>query len=35
VEQTPSSPIRIQTVRGFGYRLGTGPLPAIRDEEDK
>ena len=26
VEQDPSNPKRLLTVRGFGYRLGTGPL---------
>ena len=26
IETDPSSPIWLQTVRGFGYRLGTGPL---------
>jgi DNA-binding response OmpR family regulator len=26
VEQDPSNPRRLLTVRGFGYRLGTGPL---------
>ena len=29
VEQDPSRPSRLLTVRGFGYRLGTGPLPAL------
>ena len=26
LESDPSSPIWVRTVRGFGYRLGTGPL---------
>jgi DNA-binding response OmpR family regulator len=26
LEADPSSPILVRTVRGFGYRLGTGPL---------
>ena len=29
VEETPSDPQHILTVRGFGYRLGTGPLPPL------
>ena len=26
IEMDPSNPILLLTVRGFGYRLGTGPL---------
>ncbi len=26
LEEDPSSPVWVRTVRGFGYRLGTGPL---------
>jgi DNA-binding response OmpR family regulator len=29
VEQDPSKPSRLLTVRGFGYRLGTAPLPPL------
>lgn len=29
LETDPSSPEHILTVRGFGYRLGTGPLPKL------
>lgn len=29
IEVDPSNPIHILTVRGFGYRLGTGPLPPL------
>ena len=32
LEQDPSNPIWIRTVRGFGYRMGTGPL-RLEDEE--
>jgi DNA-binding response OmpR family regulator len=32
IEQDPSNPSRLITVRGFGYRLGTGPL-ALPDEQ--
>jgi two-component system, OmpR family, alkaline phosphatase synthesis response regulator PhoP len=28
IESDPSAPIWVRTVRGFGYRLGTGPLKA-------
>ncbi len=31
LEVDPSSPIWIRTVRGFGYRLGTGPLKPPED----
>ncbi len=29
IETDPSNPKHILTVRGFGYRLGTGPLPRL------
>ena len=29
IERDPSNPSLILTVRGFGYRLGTGPLPPL------
>lgn len=29
LEKDPSNPEHILTVRGFGYRLGTGPLPKL------
>jgi DNA-binding response OmpR family regulator len=29
IESEPSNPEHILTVRGFGYRLGTGPLPPL------
>jgi DNA-binding response OmpR family regulator len=29
LEADPSNPEYILTVRGFGYRLGTGPLPKL------
>jgi DNA-binding response OmpR family regulator len=37
LEENPSSPVWVQTVRGFGYRLGTGPLklPEKGDPSDK
>ncbi len=31
VERDPSNPSRLLTVRGFGYRLSTGPLPSLDD----
>ena len=31
LESDPSNPEHILTVRGFGYRLGTGPLPKLDD----
>ncbi len=31
VERDPSNPSRLLTVRGFGYRLSTGPLPPLDD----
>jgi DNA-binding response OmpR family regulator len=34
LETDPSSPIWIRTVRGFGYRLGTGPLKNPEDQDD-
>jgi DNA-binding response OmpR family regulator len=33
LEDDPSHPTRILTVRGFGYRLGTAPLPAAEDKK--
>jgi DNA-binding response OmpR family regulator len=33
LEKYPSSPIWIRTVRGFGYRLGTAPLPPLHERE--
>ena len=33
IEKDPSSPSLLLTVRGFGYRLGTGPLPPLDDGE--
>jgi two-component system phosphate regulon response regulator PhoB len=32
LEVDPSNPQYILTVRGFGYRLGTGQLPGIESE---
>ena len=29
LEEDPSHPVWVKTVRGFGYRLGTGPLQAL------
>ncbi len=34
IERDPANPSRLLTVRGFGYRLGTGPLPPL-DETDR
>jgi len=34
IEQDPSNPTRILTVRGFGYRLGTGPLPPLEERNE-
>jgi DNA-binding response OmpR family regulator len=31
LETDPAAPVRIRTVRGFGYRLGTGPLKLPTD----
>ena len=31
LESDPSNPEHILTVRGFGYRLGTGPLPGLNE----
>jgi DNA-binding response OmpR family regulator len=33
LESDPSSPVWVRTVRGFGYRLGTGPLNKPRDND--
>ncbi len=33
LEDDPSSPIWVRTVRGFGYRLGTGPLKLPEDDK--
>ena len=33
LESDPSSPIWVRTVRGFGYRLGTGPLKMPGDDK--
>jgi DNA-binding response OmpR family regulator len=33
LEVDPSSPVWIRTVRGFGYRLGTGPLKLSEDRD--
>ncbi len=35
LERDPSNPIWIRTVRGFGYRMGTGPLHLEEEAEDK
>jgi DNA-binding response OmpR family regulator len=32
LEDDPSEPMVIKTVRGFGYRLGTGPLSEPKDQ---
>ena len=32
LEKNPSEPIWVLTVRGFGYRIGTGPLRALEGE---
>jgi len=34
IERDPSNPARLLTVRGFGYRLGTGPLKLPEDSQD-
>jgi DNA-binding response OmpR family regulator len=31
IETDSSDPKHILTVRGFGYRLGTGPLPKLNE----
>jgi DNA-binding response OmpR family regulator len=31
LEVDPAAPVWVRTVRGFGYRLGTGPLK-LQDE---
>jgi DNA-binding response OmpR family regulator len=33
LEDDPSSPVWLRTVRGFGYRLGTGPLKLPEDNK--
>ena len=33
LEEDPSSPVWVRTVRGFGYRLGTGPLKKPKDDD--
>lgn len=33
LEDDPSSPVWVRTVRGFGYRLGTGPLKLPGDDK--
>ncbi len=33
LEPDPSNPIWLRTVRGFGYRLGTAPLPPLPGDE--
>jgi DNA-binding response OmpR family regulator len=33
LEDDPSSPVWVRTVRGFGYRLGTGPLKLPGDKK--
>ena len=33
LEDDPSAPVWVRTVRGFGYRLGTGPLKLPEDKE--
>jgi DNA-binding response OmpR family regulator len=33
LEDDPSSPVWVRTVRGFGYRLGTGPLKLPGDNK--
>jgi two-component system KDP operon response regulator KdpE len=33
LEIDPSEPVWIRTVRGFGYRLGTGPLKPPPDDK--
>ena len=33
LEEDPSDPVWIRTVRGFGYRLGTGPLKLPDDDK--
>ena len=37
LETDPAAPVLVRTVRGFGYRLGTGPLrmPEDNDPSDK
>ncbi len=33
LEADPSAPVWVRTVRGFGYRLGTGPLKLPEDDK--
>ena len=33
LENDPSEPVWVRTVRGFGYRLGTGPLKLPQDDK--
>lgn len=33
LESDPSNPQNVLTVRGFGYRLGTGPLPKLEGKQ--
>jgi DNA-binding response OmpR family regulator len=33
LEADPAAPVWVRTVRGFGYRLGTGPLKLPGDEK--
>jgi DNA-binding response OmpR family regulator len=35
LEKEPSDPIWIRTVRGFGYRMGTGPLHAQQEGDSR
>jgi DNA-binding response OmpR family regulator len=35
IEQEPASPSLLLTVRGFGYRLGTRPLPPLDDSRGR
>jgi DNA-binding response OmpR family regulator len=35
LEKDPSDPIWVRTVRGFGYRLGTGPLKTLEGENGR
>ncbi len=34
LEPDPSNPVWLRTVRGFGYRLGTAPLPPLPGDEN-
>jgi DNA-binding winged helix-turn-helix (wHTH) protein len=33
LEADPAEPVWVRTVRGFGYRLGTGPLKLQEEEK--